>query len=925
LVAVALTAAAARLALLFPSVRQSLLHRLADPALARAQLTLAVGDAELSLGNGELFLKSLRLSKIGCENAPPLLEAGAVTVHFDWRSVLWGAPKLREVRIERAILSLRRDEKGQWNFPVTSGNQEWTNPLEAIQSALVTDLSLRYADSSNQVSVEWPDLEVRASSKTYGGPHVVELKSVRPGVARVGQQESPLDGLDARATLARDGFSVEMLTLRYGNSRVEFTGRHLESNTKVFQASLKADVDLLDLPKHLLANPKVRGKVGIETRLSRDGEVWLVESELKTAGVQPFWPEPVEVESRLRVDLASGRTWVEKVRANTLGAVMEANGNIGFGAETGENVASLDLRGLSASRLFTALHRKAAFESAIQAHAKVRWKGSDWKGARAELRAELDAGKRNDGITPLAGVLQANAAGSGLSAKILSLETGGFALTGDFAVSSDGSVTGRFHGSAEDLGQSMQRLANIPGSDFEGPVGFDAQLSGALKAPVVNVEATGEGLRFRTLEGLRLAAEARLYNGHLEIGKFDLSKDQTELRAKGTIDLSAEDPGLNLTGVLRQAAVRDLERLAGLELVLGGALSAEVVAAGSLRVPKLTLDLRGEGLEAYGQSIGSLSGRLRFDDGTLSSDGLTFVRVQEGPPEKLELAGQWNTRQGNYSIRAESTDVRISKLDLPAGQVSGVFRLKAEGQGQLENPALTVEASGRDVVLGDRPLGTVQLRADAKDQRANWALHAPDMLAEAKGSIGMKAPFPADASVELSGSRINVIPENGPAEPLSIELYASGSAAGELDHAKDGTAALLLRQITLRQSGRSVEGKGKVQINYHKGVLAASPSVMAFEAGRIEFSGSMPIEGAPAAEPLPEPVPEPLHVRADIEIGKLRDMIPQLKELEGRGALRLEASIGGSVSVPRINGTAALLDGHLKLPGLESPLGVRRR
>jgi translocation and assembly module TamB len=476
---------------------------------------------------------------------------------------------------------------------------------------------------------------------------------------------------------------------------------------------------------------------------------------------------------------------------------------------------------------------------------------------------------------------------------------------------------------------NLAPLSPLLGLALDGPLSAQAQLSGVMPRPAIELVAQSPGLRIageqldaltltasaegtaETADGkLRLAATARdvaaelaaaveLRRPQLRLSDVSLSAPRTHAGGNLSIDLERRLIEGELTGRVEQ--LRELAAL--LPAPLAGALQFEARASANDGVQSIALSARGRDLAGDFGRLGEFELRGGVAD-ALNAPRLTADLTMNG----FEQGGM-ALREG--SIRAEGTREALNVKVAATGQAHAPFDLDgrarvtlgdrtqvrieqldgrlADQPVRLTGPAtVTLTAGsvavsdlnlrlGEARVAGAFDLGPQQVAAEATLERLPLALlgrlGAPELSGQLSGRLSLRgAADNPSGSIRLDATNVAV-----PAPAFADLPPARLALTGEL-------AARRLR-LELRGEGVS-ERPIRAQ--------AELPLVLDLAAGGFEI----PADGQAAGS-----------LEAELSLARLAD-IAGLDDQRLEGPLRADLRLGGTVARPAIDGTVRV-DGGL--------------
>ncbi len=260
-------------------------------------------------------------------------------------------------------------------------------------------------------------------------------------------------------------------------------------------------------------------------------------------------------------------------------------------------------------------------------------------------------------------------------------------------------------------------------SDFNpkafGSLSLDADLTGSTKNPVFDLSLQGESLKWDTytIGNLNIAAELA-ESGLLRISDLNLTNQGSQIQGQGT--LQPFDPAIpiDFTAQLNNVEATDFLQ----KEIARGTLNGTLTAGGSVKVPRVQLDLEGKNLAAQGYRLGNLDTQLTLIDGKLDIANLTVKNRDSA----LNITGtaQILDPQTLEPLDAPKLDFDIDSKGIYlqdfTDQFKGRFVLDAALKGTPKKPQGKIELRGNDIDLGVQSLESVTLMADLNGQRVRF-------------------------------------------------------------------------------------------------------------------------------------------------------------------------------------------------------------
>ncbi len=260
-------------------------------------------------------------------------------------------------------------------------------------------------------------------------------------------------------------------------------------------------------------------------------------------------------------------------------------------------------------------------------------------------------------------------------------------------------------------------------SDFNpkafGSLSLDADLSGSTKKPIMDLSLSGTRLKWDTYTIGNLNLEAELSeSGILSVSTLNLTNQGSQIQGQGT--LQPFDPAIPIDFTAQLSNVEATDFLQ--KEIAKGTLNGTLTAGGSVKVPRVELDLKGRDLAAQGYRLGNLDTQLTLIDGKLDIANLS-VKNRESA---LNITG---TAQVLDPKTLKPLDAPVLDFEIDSegiylqdftDQFKGRFVLDAALKGTPKEPQGKIELRGNDIDLGVQSLESVTLMADLNGQRVRF-------------------------------------------------------------------------------------------------------------------------------------------------------------------------------------------------------------
>ncbi|HSL83825.1 MAG TPA: translocation/assembly module TamB domain-containing protein, partial [Thermoanaerobaculia bacterium] len=359
------------------------------------------------------------------------------------------------------------------------------------------------------------------------------------------------------------------------------------------------------------------------------------------------------------------------------------------------------------------------------------------------------------------------------------------------------------------------------------------------------------------------------------------------------------------------------ERLAAwlpFDLPVAGAVSGQLELGGSPEALTGRADLAVEPAEVAGFEVDRLDARLAFDPERLRVERV----VAAAPAGVVTAAGTLLLESGamDFRVEAPALDLREEPFAaVLAGDVEGTLSLAADLEGTLERPRARATLSsegltvaGRELVTADRE-ALLEVSWDGREVAARGGLAG---LLGIEGG-GLLTTEEADLRFAVSSASLGEIAELvAPRVPEGFagEIAGELRLAGELASPEDFLVRLELPAVTLRFEDHALRNVEPVVVRY-------TGDSLAIDSLYLEEPGTGSELFAQGTLGIGEEMPLDLRILGSVSTDWVEVFVPTVRM---EGSFDVLATVGGTVTEPRMNGQGELRNGRLIMDGLPQEL-----
>ncbi|HUF18503.1 MAG TPA: translocation/assembly module TamB domain-containing protein, partial [Thermoanaerobaculia bacterium] len=403
-----------------------------------------------------------------------------------------------------------------------------------------------------------------------------------------------------------------------------------------------------------------------------------------------------------------------------------------------------------------------------------------------------------------------------------------------------------------------------------------------------------------TFESMRIVRSERAY--------LNLNGDVTWLPGEGNVAFNL-DIGANSYPVSDLIAFLDLG-----ELPITGDLTGTLHIEG----PKDSLEGAGaimvRGGTIYGEPVEQVTVDLVFTEGFLRASNIE-LRAEAGIVTG-EAEYNFATETFGYTIQGERLDLsRIEALAGVANLFGGRLTLRSSGGGTLEQPELVVEA-----VLEDESLDGADLPEGAAPPTFYLAIRNGQMIvrgsaydvASVEGTGTISPSGELDGLVQLTVTDIErfltiFAPDSG--IPAAGSLVADFRLAGSTSSLETIVVEGTVPTFDVSVGGQKFTPNEPMVFALRDGSFVIDSFSLQRNGSVFDIAGSVGLTGDRIVR---------LSIDGSVDAALLQLFVP---DAQAEGLVNVAANVTGTLSSPRVNGTAELMNAQLRLAGFPQLIG----
>ncbi len=547
-------------------------------------------------------------------------------------------------------------------------------------------------------------------------------------------RETRLDNLDLAARLTNNGATLDHLNLRSSLGEINTSGRLDDFNALRYSADVQAQVALTEAARVFAPDTGLKGAITFKGNISGEGPKYkatgnLTSDDLAAAGdrVRGASVDDITVESdgeRITFSSSRARATAVSVAGNQL-ADVNASGISGEvnGGVTTANVQRVtvgrvglpqgQVQGINAGTIRAEVRDGRTLATVAQLTvARVALRDGQINGitlsgttanvesGRYQIKGALDVRGgviRGSQVGPVRGQLVADNNAVALNRFNASL-LGGTA-SGDAVVATSRRGASRLTASLKDLKTGeIFNLLNVKDAPLAGSVNSEVRVNwpgtnfDALSGNVT-AHLTGETTKTEGAIPLTGDVAVRAQSGTFNVDQLQLATNATQLTANGRIASKGDASDLRFSLVSTRAeelqtiaysipSVKDA--VAEYQPRLTGDFRFDGRVTGSLSDPSIEGDLNASNVGAHDQTVGSLTGHLRFtprevafENGVLATtDGGTARFTYSAPRAEVATSGRLDATIDRINIETITAAAGLSSIEkIVSGSLTGEAHL----------------------------------------------------------------------------------------------------------------------------------------------------------------------------------------------------------------------------------------------------------
>jgi translocation and assembly module TamB len=875
---------------------------------------------------------------------PPLLQAEHLGVSLGIRALLNKEVDLYAISVDRPIVNLRVDTRGNSNLPKPSPAQSPSNVSIVVRHASLRDGTLIYNDEQIPLAAELDDFRAMAQFDSAADKYRGSL-GYRQGCI-VTKTINPVRH-EARVefTANRDGAVLDPIVVSSGKTHLT---AHL-TVTNFANPLIDGQYDGLIVTREIaeiLKNPSLpRGDIAVNGTVRYQSVP--PESFLKAVHVagrfdsQALTVRERQVSASLQsihgiYRLQDGNLRIEKLDANVLEGHLSARMDMLHLDQNPISNMNATVRGVSLEKLSDALPARSRQNirllGRMNLNAQANW-SSNISALKARTHIEFSGpttlpSQANQ--IPVNGVVDVDYDAAKQSASFgrseLRVANTDVVLTGMLSRQSNLNIDVN----AKDLHEltvlaaafSSTNSTNVQSAsapyDLHGAAYFTGQITGPTADPRIRGQLSGSNLRvqgsdWRTVRVNLDAASSgvRFQNGYLQ------SAQQGEISFNGSTGLQrwsfAPESPLSLQAKVTKLSVADLERLANAEYPITGDLSGDIAIQGSELQPVGHGSLQLTKASAWNEPVRSL--KLDFQGDRESVHSTAELQVAAGKAD-AKLTYVPKTQQYDMTLTAEGLKLdQLQSVQQRNGSLSGVLSLNVSGQGSVKDPQLSGNLQIPQLQISGQTFSEVKAQMDLAHQHANVSLESivEQGYVHAQGGIDLVGQYQTDATVDVRALPIGPLlakhsTTTGAPQDLQGFTEIHASLKGPLKDPSRLNGHLEIPRLNLAYKNIQLANDGPLRIRYQNGVATVEQAQIKGTGTDLSLQGVVPVQST---------IPLNVSAKGGIDVQLLQLLSP---DVIASGRLEIDVRASGAIAQPKTEGSIRIVNTGLSLE--DAPVSV---
>lgn len=849
---------------------------------------------------------------------PSLFEADHLTADIGLFDLISGRYRVEDSVITNPKIQIVVDEQGRNNIP--GGTTTAGEPIDwLILKMRLTGGSLTFEDRSRNVLVHVPVWDLAVDGDRLTGAQEIQLKTRLASEVQYNGKVLTVYNIESRLALKQRNETLDVYSaqLSSGVGDVAISGTIEDLKDPRLDLAVAGGIHLKPASQYLSIGQKIEGDLNVDVSVKGRPQELKVAGHIKGDNLTAEMIGQIALDADVAYDLAGRRARLASFQTRSPGLSVHGVADMALAANAGESSVDARLDAVDLEKISKMLKLPVVVASRATGHARLRWPGLDFTRLDGNGRLQLSAQPSATNVrrVALAGAIDVNVKGGDTVASIDSLDAEALHLRGQLTLRSSKQLSGTLRLDTSDTGQALKQIAAWLGNslparlELAGPAGLDANLGGTLERPRIGASLQANGLQLNEWKNIDLEAVAEYTPAQVDVQKVALKWEEESLTGSGRIGLTTPSPTFDARAEMPNASVQRILAVLGRDDVpADGNISIVATVSGTIENLAANLSMSATDLQAYSEPFGTLSAQVHLDNQIVQLDSLSLKKGEGG---ELQASGRYDTVSGTYAVKAGGRELKLNRVVLPQGTtISTNLSVSGESGGTLENPGGFLELSARNLQVGDKSIGSIDLNANVADHQARITASAPSYGVAATASAGTARPYPAEVEIRATDTDISrLAPENS--KELSGRVSAIVNASGDLSDINNARVRAEAPNLKFDWRNRSITNDGPIDVQYANRELIISRAGIRLDDSTVRLSGNLPLDAGSTGE---------LKVEGRASLAALMDLIASETPVNAQGQLVLDGSLRGNLKRMDPEVTITITEGSLESSALPAPL-----
>jgi outer membrane protein assembly complex protein YaeT len=884
----------------------------------------------LNYFKGSVNLENLTLRSTRAPELPPFFRADHLYCNLGILDTLRGSLVIEALDLTKPKGDYFIGTQGQTNLPDIPSSSGAT-PDWLIVRANATDGSFQFRNLQQGISIHLPRWHLSLAGDRQTHSHQINFNNKQTALAEYHAYKLPIHLLEFSGALKKNVLQIESAQIAAAGSSLALKGTLTDFSKPELDLEFSPNLDLARITQ--IANFKERAQGSVTGKIlirSRSDSIHLL-SQLRGSGIhtQDFSRTGFTLDASTEWNPASRKLTFHSFELDSPEGSLKGRAALypGNKWETNSiNSIEATLRNLN---LISITHRlRLPFNIASSASGKfsLQWRGafalSKLAGsAHLNLAATRTQTRRN--LLPISATADLRLQSNRILGNLQSFDALGTQASGQFTLQSFREIEGRFQGAAPNLTTLMRQLSwflGTPGdsplgTQLAGPLSYTIQAGGRLNQPNLAAVLDTPSLEVAGLGPLNAQTNATFQNSQIAFQSTITLPNKASIAAKGDLDLSGQQPILNLNADTDRATVDSLSSILGYELPATGQLAASLHLQGPIDTLSGEAFLTGDNLSLYEEPLGHLEAHLLLSDNSIRSRRFLLRRdPQNSSSDILDAQFSYAIDSGQFQLEANGKSLALKQSHQPdGGPAQGIVDLLVSGTGTLQNPSIDIQMETDDVKIMRKSMGRASVTAMLRNEGIKIEASVPRLNFSSTTNIGSREPYPFITDLRLSDSNLSLLGLKWREQPLTGSLGADIQGSGNLKELARAQITAHIQKLQVQAGKLQAHTLAPSQIEYRNDSIEITPS--------IAFAGSKSLIELAGKIPLRETAPEgTLQLKGRIDLTDALEFFPAPQGSALTGMLNLDFALEGVHKNFEISGGIQLDNGSITIPQTAIPI-----